>query len=94
MTPESGLRERLLDAADSPYDLADLHGRSALLREAADALEAPKSRIFASGPQGWFFTDRLQLARDLVNAFDKEGDWTVTDLWNPTGIPTPPQEAK
>lgn len=42
-------------------------------------------RYFCDGPQGHFFCDDLKLARDLVNAYDKDDDWTITDLWNPTG---------
>jgi hypothetical protein len=42
-------------------------------------------RYFADGPQGHFFADDLQLARDLVNLYDKNDDWTITDLRNPTG---------
>ncbi len=42
-------------------------------------------RYFAGGPQGHFFADDLQLARDLVNLYDKDDDWTITDLRNPTG---------
>lgn len=42
-------------------------------------------RYFADGPQGSFFTNNLQLARDLVNLYDKDDDWTITDLENPYG---------
>lgn len=45
--------------------------------------EAPRLRYFADGPQGSFFTNDLQLARDLVNLYDKDDDWTITDLENP-----------
>lgn len=37
-------------------------------------------RYFADGPQGWFVTDNLELARALVSAYDKNDDWTVTDI--------------
>lgn len=43
------------------------------------------ARYFCSGPQGAFWTDSLNLARALVNAFDWDDDWTVTDMTNPTG---------
>lgn len=46
---------------------------------------AEPGRYFADGPQGHFFADDLQLARDLVNLYDKDEDWTITDLRNPTG---------
>lgn len=46
---------------------------------------AEPGRYFAGGPQGHFFADDLQLARDLVNLYDKDDDWTITDLRNPTG---------
>lgn len=49
--------------------------------------EAPRLRYFADGPQGSFFTNDLQLARDLVNLYDKDDDWTITDLENPYGPP-------
>lgn len=47
--------------------------------------EALRLRYFADGPQGSFFTNNLQLARDLVNLYDKDDDWTITDLENPYG---------
>ena len=37
-------------------------------------------RYFCGGPEGHFFCDDLKLARDLVNAYDKGDDWTITDL--------------
>lgn len=43
------------------------------------------ARYFCSGPQGVFWTDDLELARALVDAYDKDDDWTVTDTHNPTG---------
>ena len=49
------------------------------------AVVAEPGRYFAGGPQGHFFADDLQLARDLVNLYDKDDDWTITDLRNPTG---------
>ncbi|QLQ28474.1 MAG: hypothetical protein HZT39_09605 [Pseudoxanthomonas sp.] len=50
---------------------------------------AAPGRYFADGPQGHFFADDLQLARDLVNLYDKDDDWTITDLCNPTGVAPP-----
>lgn len=45
----------------------------------------PEARYFASGPQGSFFCDNLELAGVLVDAIDKDDDWTITDLENPHG---------
>ncbi len=56
---------------------------AAALSQTAGA--AAPGRYFADGPQGHFFADDLQLARDLVNLYDKDDDWTITDLRNPTG---------
>ena len=39
-----------------------------------------RGRYFCDGPEGHFFCDDLKLARDLVNAYDKDDDWTITDL--------------
>lgn len=58
----------------------------ALLRDALGRLTgALRLRYLAGGPQGSFFTNDLQLARDLVNLYDKDDDWTITDLENPYG---------
>lgn len=40
-------------------------------------------RYFASGPEGHFWCDDPGLANRLVDAIDKDGDWTITDLHNP-----------
>lgn len=45
-----------------------------------------RGRYFAHGPIGYFFTDDLQLATAILVAYDKDDDWTVTDLHNPYGI--------
>lgn len=37
-------------------------------------------RYSADGPQGHFETNDLELARALVNAYDKNDDWTITDI--------------
>lgn len=58
-------------------------GYAAALSQTAGVAEP--GRYFAGGPQGHFFADDLQLARDLVNLYDKDDDWTITDLRNPTG---------
>jgi hypothetical protein len=69
------------------YDAAQMHqyarDYAAALSQTAGVVEP--ARYFASGPQGHFFADDLQLARDLVNLYDKDDDWTITDLRNPTG---------
>lgn len=39
-----------------------------------------RGRYFCDGPEGYFFCDDLQLARDLVNGYDTDEDWTITDL--------------
>lgn len=58
----------------------------ALLRDALGRLTGGlRLRYLAGGPQGSFFTNDLQLARDLVNLYDKDDDWTITDLENPYG---------
>lgn len=69
------------------YTAAQMHQYA---RDYAAALSqtarvAAPGRYFADGPQGHFFADDLQLARDLVNLYDKDDDWTITDLRNPTG---------
>jgi len=56
-----------------------------MIRNARKALDAsPKGgsrgRYFCDGPEGHFFCDDLKLARDLVNGYDKDDDWTITDL--------------
>lgn len=53
--------------------------------ETSSKLVVDPGRYFADGPQGHFFADDLQLARDLVSLYDKDDDWTITDLHNPTG---------
>jgi hypothetical protein len=42
-----------------------------------------EGRYFCAGPQGHFYCDDLELARDLVDAYDKDEDWTITDLTQP-----------
>jgi hypothetical protein len=86
--------------ADPAADMAIAikHTCAAELRQLAPALQAamqgePFGRYFADGPQGWFVTDDLNLARALVNAYDKDEDWTITDTANPTGH-TPPTAAE
>ena len=64
-------------------ELAEYRTRAATLSQTAGVHEP--GRYFAGGPQGHFFADDLQLARDLVNLYDKDDDWTITDLRNPTG---------
>lgn len=65
-------------------------GDFSLLHEAADALEAAWEdartwRYWANGPQGNFLTDNLELATAILAAYDKDGDWTVADIADPTG---------
>lgn len=62
----------------------------ALLRETAAALEAAREdarkwQYWANGPQGTFLTDDLELATAILAAYDKDDDWTVTDIVDPTG---------
>jgi len=40
-------------------------------------------RYFCAGPQGHFYCDDLDLARNIVDAYDKDDDWTITDLKAP-----------
>ena len=42
-------------------------------------------RYWANGPQGSFYTDDLGLARRILDAYDNNEDWTITDLYNPEG---------
>lgn len=44
-------------------------------------------RYYCSGPQGDFVCDDLELARALVNAYDKQDDWTITDMDKPAVEP-------
>lgn len=70
------------------YVVRDLTAAYSAMLAAAPATQqnAPRyGRYFADGPQGHFFADDLKLARDLVNLYDKNDDWTITDLHNPTG---------
>lgn len=50
-----------------------------------DAAVAVRGRYLCDGPEGHFFCDDLKLARGLVNAYDKDDDWTITDMMNPHG---------
>src|SRR5690606_38534952 len=84
----SDLIERLREVADEAG--AHGYGVSGLLREAAAALEAAREdarkwRYWANGPQGTFLTDDLELATAILAAYDKDDDWTVTDIVDPTG---------
>jgi hypothetical protein len=47
------------------------------------------TRYFASGPEGFFYTDNLGLAERILLRSFYDDEWTVTDLHNPTGA-TPP----
>lgn len=51
-----------------------------------DAAVAKRGRYFCDGPEGHFFCDDLELARALVNTYDKDEDWTITDMLNPYGV--------
>ena len=60
------------------------------LKELDAALSQPAGvahhgRYFASGPEGCFYTEDMQLAEKIVNRIDQDDDWTITDLRNPTG---------
>lgn len=69
---------------DAGFDLDE----AAFVAEAASVangdLDSPKGgsgcRYFCGGPEGHFFCNDLKLARDLVNAYDKADEWTITDL--------------
>lgn len=80
-------QKRLTDAIEAlaAYDAQQAKAPKFQLGEEASNGEAPRLRYFADGPQGSFFTNDLQLARDLVNLYDKDDDWTITDLENPYG---------
>lgn len=63
-----------------------LRTTAATTRKANVPQKNPEYRYFADGPKGeYFFTGNLDFARRLVELYDKDDDWTITDLWNPTG---------
>lgn len=43
-------------------------------------------RYFCDGPDGYFWCDDLELARRIVNAYDKDEDWTITDVENAVAV--------
>jgi hypothetical protein len=67
---------RMLSAGDFPHLADELYQAVA---HPAPAQQAGL-RYFADGPQGSFMTNDLELARALVIAYDKDDDWTITDL--------------
>lgn len=60
----------------------------------AHTSEARDARYFADGPEGHFYAETADFANRLIVAagYDRD-DWTVTDLFNPTGIAAMRQEA-
>ena len=58
-------------------------------------LDAGSTRYLCDGPNGYFYTGDMEIARRLVNIIDPaptaEGDWTITDLTNPYGPAAPAQ---
>lgn len=53
-------------------------------------VDATAARFFCDGPNGYFYTGSLEMARKLTNIVDPEGDdWTVTDMLNPHGPAAP-----
>lgn len=76
-------------AAWCAVGLPETDPRRDFIRQSNDLLQlidaSPKGgsrrgRYFCDGPGGHFFCDDLKLARDLVNGYDKDDDWTITDL--------------
>ncbi len=56
-----------------------------MMEELLTALEATREddrkwRFAANGPQGTFYTDDIGLAASILRAYDKNYDWTVTDV--------------
>lgn len=60
----------------------------AMLADAPKALPQPQAshlgRWFCDGPNGHFWSDDLETARRLVNMIDKDDDWTVTEVPQPS----------
>ncbi|MDQ3038338.1 MAG: hypothetical protein M3R16_00820 [Pseudomonadota bacterium] len=90
--PPSSLPDRkvITDEWGFDYDEQDHKdmGWNACLDAIAMLISAPRPveragvawRYFADGPQGFFLANDLSLASQLVDAFDKDDDWTITDM--------------
>lgn len=37
-------------------------------------------KYLCSGPDGWFVCEDLELARRVVNEYDNDDDWTITQM--------------
>lgn len=84
------LTEALAEARDGWHmangvaELAMKHRDAA--EKALAEMEKDAGRYFCDGPDGWFYTGTLEMARYLTAKIDPDGeDWTVTDLHNPFG---------